>query len=58
MGRIDKRVLSTNGRSWNWTLNDDAGALAIVSGGVSGSAAAVTLTYKTQGLIWMDDSWQ
>lgn len=50
---MDERVRSTSGTSWNWTLNDDGGALVIVSGGVSGSASAVTLTYKTQGQTWV-----
>lgn len=53
--KIDERVHSTNGTSWNWTLNDDGGALVIVSDAVLGSASAVTLTYKAQGQIWMSN---
>lgn len=38
----------TSGRSWNWSASDDGGALAIETGGVLGSVAAVTSTYKTE----------
>lgn len=53
MEKIDERVLSTNGRSWNWTLNGDGDALVIVSDDVWGSASVATLTYIAQGRIWM-----
>lgn len=36
--------------NWNWTLNDDGGALVIVSGGVLGSASEVTLTFSSFGV--------
>lgn len=49
MGTADNGVFfSTSGRSWNWSASDDGGALAIETGGVLVTVAAVTSTYKTE----------
>lgn len=53
MEKVDERVRSTNGMSWNWTLNGDGDALVIVSDAVLGSASLATLTYNAQGQKWM-----